>query len=122
MIYSSPSEELLVTVNPLLRYSQQEQSTSKERLSPDEDSLEAKKVSQHKKVIQNRRNLRRKPRVAENMKASKNLNEDAAEEKDKMEEQEQDEGESEKYLLDGTTLSLAVAAVGAVLVALLLLR
>ena len=122
MIYSSPSEELLVTVNPLLRYSQQEQSTSKERLSPDEDSLEAKKVSQHKKVIQNRRNLRRKPRVAENMKAPKNLYEDAAEEKDKMEEQEQDEGESEKYLLDGTTLSLAVAAVGAVLVALLLLR
>ena len=122
MIYSSPSEELLVTVNPLLRYSQQEQSTSKERLSPDEDSLEAKKVSQHKKVIQNRRNLRRKPRVAGNMKAPKNLYEDAAEEKDKMEEQEQDEGESEKYLLDGTTLSLAVAAVGAMLVALLLLR
>ena len=56
------------------------------------------------------------------MKASKNLHEDAAEEKDKMEEQEQDEGESGKYILDGTTLSLAVAAVGAVLVALLLLR
>ena len=99
MIYSSPSEELLVTVNPLLRYSQQEQSTSKERLSPDEESLEAKKVIKQKKVIQNRRNLRRKPRGAGNMKAPKNLYEDAAEEKDKMEEQVEEKVEREENVI-----------------------